>query len=104
MRQADRLKRDLVLGDEAFVDRFKAWRNRASREVPRRERTDRPPLEVLFAGACTRSARNACIGNAYAAGYSVQEMAHHLGVNRCTVDRALVGSGARSRKMQQCET
>ncbi len=89
---SDKLKRDLVLGDDAFVARFKAWRERAAREVPRLQRLERPPLDGLFAGALSHSTRDARIVDAVAAGYSIPEVAQFLGLHRCTVDRALLAS------------
>jgi REP element-mobilizing transposase RayT len=89
------LKRDLVLGDEAFIAGFKAWRERAAREVPRLQRLERPPLGSLFTEHLSRSARDMRIVDAVAAGYSIPEVARFLGLHRCTVDRALVASRAR---------
>jgi REP element-mobilizing transposase RayT len=83
---------DPVLGDAAFVDRFRNWHECASREVPRRAR--RPPLEILFAGAVTRAALSAQAAAAHAFGYTVVELAGYLDLHYSTVSKMIaVGRG-----------
>ncbi len=74
-----------VLGDLAFVAQFDGFRERASREVPQRDRALRPQLETLFAGAIARDRRNAQAAKAYALGYSMVDIAHFLGMHSSTV-------------------
>jgi putative transposase len=81
--------RDAVLGDSDFVGRFKDWRARASREVPRSDRQSQPPLATLFAGAVTRAARKAQAARANALGYTLAEIARHLEVHYSTVSRMI---------------
>jgi REP element-mobilizing transposase RayT len=83
-----KLSRDPILGDAAFVQRFAPWRERASREVPLRERLVRPPLPELFVGANDRPALHRAIAEARAARYRVAEIAEHLGVHERTIFRA----------------
>jgi len=87
--EADSVKipADPVVGDLEFVDRFKMWRARASREVPRRERQHPVALETLFAGAFTRATRNAQAARAHALGYRLAEIARHLDVHPTTVSK-----------------
>lgn len=102
----EKLPRDLILGDDQFQQQFAAWRERASPEVPVRERVLRPPLDDVFALAVTRTDRNAAIVEAFAAGYRATEVAQYLGVNPATVRRlaalASAAAGARSTKCAVC--
>jgi REP element-mobilizing transposase RayT len=106
-RDADAVKLAAVpiLGDPEFVDRFKTWRDRASCEVPLRERRVRPALETLFAGAITRAARGAQTVRAYDLGYSMAEIARHLEVHYCTVSRMISAlTRGQTCKLRGCKT
>ena len=83
-----KLSRDPILGDPAFVKRFTPWRERASKEVPLRERLSRPSLPELFASAGDRPARNKAIAEARAAHYPATEIAKYLDVHERTIFRA----------------
>jgi REP element-mobilizing transposase RayT len=85
-----------ILGDRDFVDAFDPYREGASPEVPRRDR-GRPSLADLFAGAATRTARNARILRAHAVGYSLTEIARYLGVHRSTVSKVATSARCQSR-------
>jgi putative transposase len=87
------LPRESVLGDDQFRQQFAEWRERASREVPTRERTSPPPLDDLFVLAVSRAARNAAILEALAAGYQATEIADYLGLHPRTVSRLPLGNG-----------
>jgi putative transposase len=91
-----------VLGDTAFVERFKQWRQRASPEVTRRERELRTPLDDVFAGAVTKAARNLGIARAREQGYSMTAVARYLDVHPSTVSKILQSAdrtaGARCEK------
>ncbi len=88
-----RMVRGPVIGDASFIARFDRCRQTASREVPRRERQTRTPLEELFTGAVTREARNARARAAFTSGYSASEIARFLELKRDTVRRMIVGGG-----------
>ena len=95
-----KLSRDPILGDPAFVERFTPWRERASKEVPMRERLARPPLRDLFAGENGRPARNKAIAAARAAHYRVTEIAEHLGVQERTIFRVSAEERRRGRGVE----
>ena len=83
--ETPKLPSDAILGDDAFVARFREHRARASREVPRRE--GRLSLDAIFHGAVTRTARNAAILTAFGERYAIAEIARYLGLARATVSR-----------------
>lgn len=85
------LQRVPVLGDEAFVQRFKEHRIFAGRANPRCDRPSRPPLERVFARAFKRDERRAAAVSARAAGYSASEVAAFLGVHRSAVSHMTRG-------------
>jgi putative transposase len=89
----DPLARDLVLGDQAFVEQFREAREKASAEVPRRVRISRPPLDRLFAGAYTRSDRARRASDAYQVGYTLTEIGAFLSLHDTTVRRMILGTG-----------
>lgn len=76
-----------VVGDETFVQRFDAPRARASAEVPRRVREERPALDRIFAGATTQAAREACAAEAFRSGHSMATVARFLQVHPSTVSK-----------------
>ena len=81
------LPADAILGDDAFVARFRAHRARASREVPRRQ--GRLSLDAIFQGAVTRAGRNAAIVTAFGERYAIAEIARYLDLARPTVSKLL---------------
>jgi len=85
--------RDTILGDDAFVARFQPYRERASREVVRRE--GRRQLDAIFQGAVTRASRNAATVTAAREGYALAEIARHLQVHRSTVSKVVAAHGVR---------
>lgn len=98
-----------VLGDAAFVEGFKGWRERASSEVPRAQKDTRPTLDTVFAGVITREARNRQSVRAHACGHSITDIARYLGLHYGTVSKVLAAAeasrrGVRSRKSMQCKT
>lgn len=78
------------------------------REIPRVQRfAGRPTLERLFAGVTTRAERDARAAVAVTEhGYTMREVAEHLGRHYVTVSRALArADGERaSGKMSECKT
>jgi REP element-mobilizing transposase RayT len=86
---AGKLLRLPVIGDPAFVERFEEFRQRASREVPRRERQVRPALDTMFAGALTRAERNASAERAHTVGYPIATIARYLGLHPSTVSKMI---------------
>jgi REP element-mobilizing transposase RayT len=83
--------RAAIVGDEAFITRFRALRARASREVPGRE--GRPSLDAVFQGAITRCARNKAIETALRERYAAAEVARYLGLHPSTVSRIASDAG-----------
>jgi putative transposase len=81
------LPRDAILGDEAFVAQFQPYRDRASREVPRRN--GRRALGAIFHGAVTRATRNAAIVTAVREGYALADIARYLEVHPSTVSKVV---------------
>jgi putative transposase len=98
------LPRERVLGDAMFLERFKSWRQSASRDVPRREREPpRPELASFFVGAVSRAERGRRASLACDAGFSLKEVAHYLELHYTTVARMMrdgVSNGVRSCEMQ----
>ena len=80
-----RLPEDAILGDEAFVARFKALRARVSREIPRAQ--GRPTLDAIFRAAITRPARNAAVVVAFRERYVLAEIARYLDVHPSTISK-----------------
>lgn len=78
---------DSILGDEAFVQRFKDERSVASSEVPKRQRRTVAPLGEYFAGAFTAAGKTAGATAARAAGYTLGEIGAFLGVHYTTVSK-----------------
>jgi putative transposase len=95
MGDAGPLPKDAVLGDEAFVERFREPRSRASSEVPERDRLTKPTLTSLFAAAFVADAREVAAAAAHAAGYSLKEIAFFLGVHYTTVSKMIARAAAR---------
>jgi putative transposase len=87
-----KLPHEAVLGDDQFQQRFGGWRERASLEVPARERVLRPPLDDLFVLAVSRSARNGAILGALAVGYGATEIAEYLGIHPFTIRRLVLAN------------
>jgi putative transposase len=80
-----------VLGDREFVERFRPWRQRASREILRRERQAKPSLDCLFFGAVRREVRSARAAEAFALGYPMAEIARFLRVHPSTISKMTSG-------------
>jgi hypothetical protein len=89
-----RLPRKAILGDDAFIERFRTYRKRASREVPRSE--GRPALRTIFRGAVTRSERNAAVVIALSERYPLTEIARFLELHPSTVSKIASSRGARA--------
>jgi len=90
---AERFKKDLILGDERFVGRFRELLRGKSvlKEIPRVQRfAARPPLEEIFRGATDKRSRNRSICEAHVHhGYKMNEIAQLLGIHYSTVSRVL---------------
>ena len=100
------LANEPVLGDAEFTQGLNAWRDHASREVPRRERIVRPSLESIFTGALTRAMRAERAGKACSLGYTLADVAEFLEVHPSTVSRMVNAGrqGVRPCKMLNCKT
>jgi putative transposase len=84
-----RLPSGPVLGDETFVEGFRARARRAGREVPGRERRLRETLDVFFAGTITRRERNSQIVEAHRHGHMMTAIARYLDVHYSTVSKVI---------------
>ena len=100
--RALRLERSAILGDEAFVARFRPHRRRVSREIPQRE--GRRALEAIFRGAITRTARNAAMVTALGERYALAEIARFLEIHPSTVSKIVSEQGARAWKNHRFKT
>ncbi|HEX5107750.1 MAG TPA: transposase [Vicinamibacterales bacterium] len=100
--RALQLQRSAILGDDAFVARFEPYRQRASREIPRRE--GRRPLDAIFRGAITRAARNAAMVTAVDERYALAEIARYLEIHPSTVSKIVSEQGARAWKNHRFKT
>jgi REP element-mobilizing transposase RayT len=78
-----------ILGDDEFIARFTSWRQRASHEVPLRERTPRPSLDRIFDRVGAGADRDEGILHAVSHGYPVKTIARYLGVDRTIVRRVV---------------
>jgi REP element-mobilizing transposase RayT len=99
-RLTERLRREPVIGSEEFVSRFQAGVEQASssiREVPKRSRlAGRPGLAAILDGIESPSARDQRMLQAHEQhGYTISEIARHLGVHRTTASRAIRRAGMR---------
>ena len=85
----ERLPVAMILGDDIFVERFRAHRTRVSREVRRRD--GRPTLESIFRAAATRTARDRAILTAYGERFTLAEIARFLELHPSTVSKVVSG-------------
>ncbi len=92
-----------ILGDSDFIQGLQVWRDRASREVPRRERQVRPSLEAIFSGPPTHEARAEQVGKAYSLGYSMAEISAYLGVHPSTISRYVRASASGADGVRPCK-
>ncbi|HET7695848.1 MAG TPA: transposase [Vicinamibacterales bacterium] len=85
-----------VIGSDEFARQFSAEARRASREVPARERRiGTPPLVTLLADALTRGAGlHGGIIDAFAAEYSIKEIAECAGLSARSVGRLVRANAA----------
>ena len=86
-----RLSDAAILGDDAFVARFRLLRRHASREVPRGE--GRPTLDAIFLRATTRLARDHAILTAHSERFAITEIARYLNLHRSTVSKIVAARG-----------
>jgi putative transposase len=92
-REAVRLSKDAILGDDEFVARFRPFRERAGREIPRA--TGRRDLTAIFQGAASRTARNAAVIVAMRERYTLADIARFLEVHPSTVSKIVATFGVR---------
>jgi len=90
------LPRSAILGDEAFVARFRPFRTNAGQEVPRPD--GRRTLDAIFQGAVTRAARNVAIVTAFQDRYTLAEIARYLEIHPSTVSKIVSGQGSEREK------
>ena len=80
-----RLSRQAVLGDDDFVARLYAYRDRPGQEIPRA--WGRRSLSTIFEGAVTRTARDAAVLTAVSEHYTLAAIARYLQVHPTTVSK-----------------
>ncbi len=86
------LKGQIFLGDRTFIDRLRSSLQDGVKEIPRSQRyAGRPELEDIIADESRRDRkkRDKEIAVAVRYGYTLKEIAGHLGVHYATVSRAL---------------
>jgi hypothetical protein len=85
----EELKGQVYLGDEHFVEKMKALFRKDDREIPRRQReAATPDLNILFAGASSKEARNKAIYAAHVIHYyTLQQIGDHIGLHYTTISR-----------------
>ncbi len=86
------LKGQIFLGDRTFIDRLRSSLQDGVKEIPRSQRyAGRPELEEIITGESRtdRAQRDKGIAEAVMYGYTLKEIAGHLGIHYATVSRAL---------------
>jgi REP element-mobilizing transposase RayT len=86
------LKGQIFLGDRTFIDRLRSSLQDGVKEIPRSQRyAGRPELEAIITdeSRTDRAQRDKGITEAVRYGYTLKEIAAHLGVHYATVSRAL---------------
>jgi REP element-mobilizing transposase RayT len=77
--------REAILGDDEFIARFRPYRERAGRDIPRA--VGRRSLSAIFQAAVTRAARNAAVMIAVRERYTLADIARFLEVHPSTVSK-----------------
>jgi REP element-mobilizing transposase RayT len=91
----DALSGQTIMGKDDFREEIEEYARKqgVSREIPEMQRhLHRPELQEIFSGVDSKDRRKraALIGKAYLEeGYTMQEIADHLGIHYATVSRAL---------------
>ena len=89
-----KLRGQVVLGEERFVERLKdlLQDKKQVKEIPRPQRyISRPGLEKIFGRQEAKGQRNRGIYEAYLShGYTLKEIADHLGIHYTTVSKLIV--------------
>ena len=99
------VKGQIVLGEARFLERIKAFLkgNKEIREIPKAQRyATRPSLDELFTmeNRNDKRLKDEAIVKAYTHyGYTLQEIAQHLGLHYTTVSRALKRAEKVTREM-----
>jgi putative transposase len=92
--QTLRLSREVIVGDDEFVARFRPYRDRTDRELPRGQ--GRRSLNAIFEGAVSRRARDAAILIAVGERYALADVARFLEVHPSTVSKVVSTHGVRA--------
>jgi len=90
------LSREVILGDDEFVSRFRPYRERAGREIPRA--TGHRALTAIFDGAVTRARRDAAVMTAVRERYTIADIARFLEVHPSTVSKIVATWGQTVKK------
>ncbi|RJP60524.1 MAG: hypothetical protein C4549_00515 [Deltaproteobacteria bacterium] len=89
------LQGQILLGEEGFIDKFKEhlFDKEKIKEIPRAQRyVSRPGLSRLFPKGEKATERNRHVYAAHVKyGYTLKEIADHLGIHYTTVSKALKG-------------
>jgi REP element-mobilizing transposase RayT len=87
------LQGQILLGKESFINEYKSllYDKQPIKEIPRAQRyLNRPRLSALFGEECNKEERNKRIHQAHIQhGYTLKEIADHLGIHYTTVSKAL---------------
>jgi len=104
------LKGQIFYGTEGFIKQLGGLldEKESIKEVPRAQRyVARPPLSGLFKGkkGKERTSEDRAIYNAYVRyGYTMREIADHLGFHYATISRAIKRAEGGSSKLYDCKT
>jgi putative transposase len=93
----NKLRGQVLLGEEGFVERFKDLLKdkKQVKEIPRPQRyISRPSLEKIFGRQEAKGQRERSIHEAHLShGYTLKEIADHLGIHYTTVSKVIVKVG-----------
>jgi hypothetical protein len=91
------LRGQVILGKEGFIEKFKDFLEGKKRvgEIPRPQRfVNRPGLDEMFRGEKAKGQRDKCIHAAHLShGYTLKEIADHLGIHYTTVSKVIAKAG-----------
>lgn len=92
-----RTSRQILLGEELFIDEHRdlLFDKQPAKEIPRTQRyLGRPKLSILFSKEHKKAERNKQIRQAHIQhGYTLKEVADHLGIHYTTVSKVIKDMG-----------
>jgi REP element-mobilizing transposase RayT len=100
-----KLQGQVLLGEEGFTLKFKELleNKRDVKEIPRLQRyANRPSLNTIFSGQKSTAERDTGINIAHVNhGYTLKEIADHLGIHYTTVSRVITKKAANKHKVNK---